>query len=87
MYSNDDIHFHDNHLQIFLKWKLVNEIKCCTRSTIMTPKEAFDQCCNMPCYQLVSRELEFYSMKSLHRIKRKECPSEPVTANSISKFF
>lgn len=87
VYVNENIHLHDHHLQIFLKWKLVNEIKCSIRTTTMTPKEAFDESCNKPIYQNVARELEFYSMKStLHRIKRKECPSEP-TANNIPDFF
>lgn len=87
-YTTENCHLHDPHNEIFLKWKLINEIKTCIRTTTMTPKEAFDEHCNRPLFQSVARELEFYSIKTtLHRIKRRECPREPITANDIPSIF
>lgn len=86
--TENESHLHDHHYEIFLKWKLINEIKTSVRTTTMTPKEAFDEHCNRPLFQNVARELEFYSIKTtLHRIKRRECPREPITASDIPSIF
>lgn len=66
----------------------VNEIKTCVRTTTMTPKETFDEHYNRPLFQSVAREVEFYSIKiTLHRIKRRECPREPITSSDIPSIF
>lgn len=81
-------HYHDTHHEIFLKWKLLNEIKDKVRTSTRTCKEIFDDICEKIEYRGVARQLQFGSLKAtLHRIRKSEAPENPHQAANVEAIF
>lgn len=86
--SSEHFHDHENHQQIFLKWKLINEIKNQVRVSTSTCKDIFDEICAKAEYQTAARQLQFNSLKStLYRIRKAECPGNPLNASDVEALF
>lgn len=81
-------HTLETHEQIYLKWKLTNEIKDLVRMSHSSCKEVFDEVCGKAEYQNVARQLLFGNLKSTsHRIRKAECPSNPASPIDVQTLF